>query len=514
MRNRMLVSATWAIVCLWIVSLLPGPALAQEAVWPPIKVDVMPTVSGDRVTFEVKVTNVVDWTLVDFTLKGSLPAKATFVEAHADFDGAVVSFDGQDASFFVIGLPAKATIGVRYTVDAGDEVDKITGPQLWAGWKGRMPGQALFDESTKPLSELAADNVDTVKDARAHGLSIVDVYGSPYEQGQQRGAGLASQIKLQVAAHLGAVLPRSFGGNRSKWLEAIQPLVDGADRDVTDELRGLADGSGVPLEDLELANFSAYIAAVDLTANGSAQCSVLATAGGINQKASLLLGRHQDAAEDSAPPVLIVRRYVDGRPDRLDLTQPASLDPAVVITADGLFWEGHVAFSKEPVPADSDDLFSLVGSALRSARTLDDLQSGLTARPRMRAMNSVIADLSSGEVRSLELSSGRAAAGRAGKEGILISTNHFLTADMADLQPPSVNRSLTRNDCLNKLAASRRGQLTLDDIQTFLQDPQISTGTGLSLVVDADARLIRLWDQAHGRWFEIALADVFTGSSQ
>ncbi len=514
MRNRMLASVTWAIVWVWIVSVLPVPALAQDAAWPPIKVDLMPTVSGNRVTFEVKVTNVVDWTLIDFTLKGSLPAKATFVEAHADFDGAVVSFDGQDASFFVIGLPAKATIGVRYTVDAGDQVDKLTGPQLWAGWKGRMPGQALFDESAKTLSSLASDSVNTVKDARAHGLSIVDVYGSPYEQGQQRGAGLASQIKLQVTAHLDATLPRSFSGSRDKWMEAIQPLVAAADPDVVDELRGIADGSGVSLEDLELANFSGYIAAADLSANNSAQCSVLATVGAANQKDSLLLGRQQDAATDTTPPVMIIRRFVDGRPDRLEVTQPATLSPAAVITSDGLFWEGHVAFSKEPVPAPAIDLLSLVDGALRTARTLDGLQSGLTAQPRLRPMNSVIADLTSGEVRSLELSTSRSAVGRADKDGILISTNHFLSADLTDLQPPSVNRSLTRNDRLNELAAGRRGQLTMDDIQTFLHDPQVSNGTGLSLAVDADARCIRLWDQVHGRWFEIALADVFSGSLQ
>jgi isopenicillin-N N-acyltransferase like protein len=512
MRNRLLVWVTWAILCVWGVSILPGPALAQQAAWPPIKIDVIPTVSGSRVTFEVKVTNAVDWTLVDFSLKGSLPVKATFVEAHADFDGAVVSFDGQDASFFVIGLPANATIGVRYTIDAGDEIQKVTGPQIWAGWKGRMPGQALFDHSRQLISSLASGRGNTVADARAHGLSIVEVSGTPYEQGQQRGARLASEVKMQVVAYLGAVLPRSFGGNRGKWLEAIRPLVDGADHDVVDELRGLADGSGVPLEDLQLANFSTYIAALDSTAAGSASCSVLATVGAANQKASLLIGRQQDSV-DSVAPVLMVRRFTDGRPARLDLTQPASLDPIVVITSDGLFWEGHVAFSKEPVPADAADLVSVVNSALTSARTLDDLQKGLSARPRRRAMNSVIADLTAGEVRSVELSSSRASSGRASKEGILISTDHFLTPAMAGLQPPSVNGSLTRNDRLNKLATSRRGQLTLDDIQTFLHDPQVSVGAGLSFAVDADAGRVRLWDPAHQRWFEIALADVFGSSS-
>jgi isopenicillin-N N-acyltransferase like protein len=514
MRNRMLVWVTWGAVWVWIVGVFPVPALAQQAAWPPIKVDVIPTMSGSRVTFEVKVTNVVDWTLVDFTLKGSLPANTTFVEAHPDFDGAVVSFDGQDASFFVIGLPAKATIGVRYTVDAGDQMEKVNGPQLWAGWKGRMPGQALFDHSRQLVSSLTSGGRgNTVEDARGHGLTIIEVYGSPYEQGQQRGARLSSEIKAQVTAHLGAVLPRSFGGSRSKWLEAIRPLVDGADRDVVDELRGLADGSGVSLEDLQLADFSTYIAALDSAAASSASCSVLATVGSANQKASLLLGRQQDVAADSVAPVLVIRRFVDGRPARLDLTDPASLDPAAVVTSNGLFWEGHAAFSKESVPAHAADLASAIDSTLSSARTLDDLQTGLTARPRLRAMNAVVADLTSGEVRSLELSSSRAATSRAGKEGILISTNHFLMPDMADLQPPSVNRSLTRNDRLNKLATSRRGQLTLDDIQTFLHDPQVSPGTGLSLAVDADAGRIRLWDQAHKRWFEISLADVFGSSS-
>ena len=509
MRNRMLVVVIW-------VSLLAGPAVAQQAAWPPVKVDLTPTVSGNRVTFEIKVTNVVDWTLVDFTLKSSLPAKTSFVEAHADFDGAVVSFDGQDASFFVIGLPAKATIGVRYTVDSGDAQGRINGPQLWAGWKGRLPGQALFDRTSQSISALIdapAPGLNTVEDARAHGLVIVEVSGSAYEQGQQRGQRLAAEIKGQVGLRLGALLPRSFGGSRTKWLEAVRPLVDGADRDVIDELRGLADGSSVPVEELQLVNFSVYLAGMDSTAAGAVDCSVLATVGAANQKASLLLGRQQEAVDDDILPILLIRRFNDARPARLDLVQPAALEPAASITARGLFWEGHAAFTKEAVPADAADLLSLVTGALRSARALDDLQAELTARPRLKAMNSVIADLSSGEVRGLELSSSRKSAVRPGKDGILISTNHFLAPEMANLQPPSVNRSLTRYDRLTKLAQSRPGLLGLDDIQSFLHDAQVSAGAGLSLVVDADARRLRLWDQGRRRWFEIALADVFGSSS-
>jgi isopenicillin-N N-acyltransferase-like protein len=509
MRNRMLVWVIW-------VSLLAGPVVAQQADWPPVKVDLTPTVSGSRVTFEIKVTNVVDWNLTDFTLKASLPAKTSFVEAHADFDGAVVNFDGQDASFFVIGLPAKATIGVRYTVDSGDAQGKINGPQLWAGWKGRLPGQALFDRSGQSISALIdapAPGINTVEDARAHGLAVVEVSGNAYEQGRQRGQRLADEVKAQANLHLGAILPRSFGGNRAKWLEALRPLIDSADSDVIDELRGLADGSGVPFEDLQLVNFSVYLAGMDSTAAGSMDCSVLATVGSANQKTSLLLGRQQEAVDDDILPVLLIRRFNDARPARLDVVQPAVLEPAAAITARGLFWEGHAAFTKEAVPAHAADLFSLVTGALRSARSLDDLQTELTARPRLKAMNSVIADLSSGEVRGLELSSGRKSVVRPDKNGILISTNHFLAPDMASLQPPSVNRSLTRYARLNTLALSRPGLLGLDDVQSFLHDPQVSTGAGLSLVVDADARRLRLWDQGRRRWFEIALADVFGSSS-
>jgi hypothetical protein len=312
---------------------------------------------------------------------------------------------------------------------------------------------------------------------------------------------------------LDTILPTAFGGNRARWLEAIQPLLTQADKDVVDELRGMAESSGVSLEDLQLVNFASYVASIDTQAPSSAACSVLASAGSANEKDSLLIGRQQDMVATEAPPVIIVRHFNDRRPAQLELTQPALLEIAAAITANGLFLEGHPAFTKETIPAHATDLFSLIGTALRSARSLDDLEQALTSRPRLKAMNATLADLTAGEVHALELSSSRSALNKPDKNGILVSTNHFLSPDLDALRPPTVNRSLIRFDRLSKLAIDRLGHITAEEMQAFLHDPEVSDGTGITLIVNADAGYVRLWDQTHGRWFELALADVFGSSS-
>ena len=507
MRNRLLVFVTLA-AWLWA-----GVAAQAQTVWPPIGLDARGSMAGNQVTFEIKLSNVTDFTLVDLTLKASVPTGATYAAGHPDFDGGVVGFDGQDASFFVIALPARATLGFRYTVELESTPADSYPLQVWAGWKGRLPGQALF----RPDVHLAGNSQsgpagDSVSRAIANGLDIIHVYGSPFEQGVERGRQLATKIQTETALHLAAVLPQSFGGSREPWIEAIRPITDQLDPDLLAELQGMSEGSGVSLDDLLLVNLSSYVASVDVSAPSSVACSVLVTADGANQSGGLLIGRQQDSVSDDISPVFIVRHFDDRRPNRVDITQPATLEIAATLTAGGLFWEGHPAFSRESMAPGATDLYSLVARTLRTARNLDEMEKSFGAAPRLKAMNSTVADLKTGEVRSLELGFGRQAEIKPDGDGVLISTNHFSAPELQDLRPPTVNRSLTRYDRLRELVTPRLGRIERSDLETFLHDPDITSGSGATLVVDPRGSALRYWDQWRGQWFTLTLPDLL-GSS-
>jgi len=503
----------------WWLSLLVTISLAgsmpdqvgAQGTWPPVSVQVKPVVTGNTLTFEIKATNVADWTLADFNLKASIPAGTSFAEGHADFDGAVASFDGQDVSFFVITLPSGATLGFRYTVNLADGTTQCNLPQIWIGWKGRLPGQYLFDfeKQTVNTSTMPSPKADsTLAEAIARGLKVIQVHGSAYEQGMERGQALAKDIKDQVTAQLSTVLPLAYDGSRTKWLDAVHRLITQVDSDVIDELKGMAEGSGVALDDLEILNFSSYVFPDDTSKNSPTACSVLAVNRPASQSNGLIIGRHQDMDLLAARLVFIVRHFSDRRPPRLDLAQPASADMWVSVTGSGLFWEGHPVSSNEPAPAGAADLLSLVGGALRKARTLDELQNQLLAQPRLKAMNMTIASLPQNQVRIVEASTTRSAVTRSGADGLLVSTNHFASSELSSLRPPPENRSQARYERLHEVAGANQADISPQMMRTFMYDPHVFEGTGFTIVVDAATMHIGYWDEVLGGWLDLAISDL------
>jgi hypothetical protein len=506
------------LLILTIAAAMAGTNLLHaQGTWPPVMVDVKPIIGDDHLTFEIKVTNQVDWDLADFTLTGNIPAGTTFVEGHGDFDGATVSFDGQEVTFFVIMLPPGATLGYRYTVDLNNGTGQVYPPQMWTGWKGRLPGQFLFDTDREPIdlgatpvAEADGDDLD-----RAIGLepTVIHVHGDAYEQGFERGQVLKREIKRQVAAQLENILPLAYNGDPEKWLEAIHSQITQVAPTVLEELRGMAEGSGVSLDDLEIVNFASYVTLPGAApSNGSARSVVAATESATDSH-TLIIGRHQTLNDLNTPPVFLVRHFNDTSPPRLELAQPASLQMLAAVTGNGLFWEGYNVASKEPVPAHATDMMSLSSEALRDARTVDELQQELIAKPRLKAMNMTIAELPRNEVSLLELSYTRHDVRQPDSDGVLISTDHFASPELEDLQPPSINQSSARYDRLLELAKSNWGIITPQMMQTFLHDPQIFHGTGISLVIDAANMEIFYWDEFRQEWLHISLPSLFAAST-
>lgn len=513
MRKRLFLLLIFTIACS-----LAGPRLLHaQGAWPPIMVDVKPIIAGDRLTFEIKVTNRTDWGLLDFTLKGNIPAGTTFVEGHGDFDGATVSFDGQEVTFLIITLPAGATLGYRYTVEVGKRTGQVYPPHIWTGWKGRLPGQFLLDTDRKPINMTAtpvaeASGSDLDK-AISHGPKVIHVHGDAYEQGFERGQVLKREIKRQVEAQLENILPQAYGGDHDKWLKAIHSQITQVAPSVLEELRGMAEGSSVPLDDLEIVNFASYVTPPGAVTPNASACSVLAATEGATDSHALIIGRHQTLNGLNTPPVFIARHFSDTSPPRLDLTLPASLQMLVSVIGNGLFWEGHNVASKEPVPAHATDMMSLSSESLREARTVGELQQELIAKPRLKAMTMTIAELPHNKVRMLELSYTQQDMRHPYADGLLMSTDHFVSPDLENLQPPSINQSSARYDRLFELAQSNWGTITPKMMQTFLHDPQIFQGTGISLVIDAGNMEIAYWDEFRPEWLHISLPDLFATST-
>lgn len=493
-----------------------SPALAQGP-WPPVDIQVKPVITGNRVTFEIKVTSLVDWDLADFVLKADVPSDTVFVEGHADFDGASVSFDGREVTFAVVKLPLRAILGYRFTVELAADTTQIYLPEMWISWKGRLPGQYLFVSDHRPLNLASTPTVESpavgdLSHALAGGLPVIHLWGSAYEQGLARGHILREGIIEQVQAELAFILPQGHGGSAARWLEAIHGQVTQIAPSVVDELRGMAEGSGVSFDDLELINFASYVAPPEAALSGASGCYVLAATGNAAQARNLIIGRRQEFDRPASRPAFLVRHPQNPALSRVDFAFPASLEPLVAVTAGGLFLESHRVLSQGAIPAGASDSMSLIRDALDAAQTLESLQQALLSQNRMQAANMTVARLPKKEVRALELSYTQSAVLSPDADGLLISADRYLAPEMQALQPQLAAQSPSYYNRLLELARANRGQITSQAMQTFLHDPQIWNGTGLTVVMDADQMTLAYWEQFHQEWFTLSLRDLLEGT--
>jgi len=97
--------------------------------------------------------------------------------------------------------------------------------------------------------------VDTVGTG-TNRIKVVVVKGTPYEMGKQLGTLLAGDIKASLDGFLNAVR-EEYGGEvdvdwllKGAWLDNV-PYID---ERVLEEMRGMAEGSGVPLEEIQMAH--------------------------------------------------------------------------------------------------------------------------------------------------------------------------------------------------------------------------------------------------------------------
>lgn len=130
---------------------------------------------------------------------------------------------------------------------------KMTSPMRFNVFLVFIAVCAMLSLVPSPLSQA---NGESVPGKDHEGVPVVHLSGSPYELGRQHGEALREEVRASVnqvldyfRQYLKIPLVRSWAVNwwlDSAWVRA-SPFIP---PDVLEELRGLADGSGVPLREL------------------------------------------------------------------------------------------------------------------------------------------------------------------------------------------------------------------------------------------------------------------------
>lgn len=152
-KTGKLILATNSILMLvLLLQLQAQPAFAQ---WPPFWFALLPSYQDGRITYNIRFTRRVDWSMADVTFKIPLPEGTRFVEAGAQPTTAV-NFDGQEITFFTSVLH-KSIKDAYFVVEVTDPAATVFTAHAWIAWQGDHPGDYLTGDTTIDITRQFLD---------------------------------------------------------------------------------------------------------------------------------------------------------------------------------------------------------------------------------------------------------------------------------------------------------------------------------------------------------------------
>ena len=148
----------------------------------------------------------------------------------------------------------------------------------------------------------------------------LEITGSPLEMGRQLGEAARSEIRGFAEISLERV-NRIANVGRSEAMECCRqtiPLVEAYDPTYMEEIRGMAEGSGVPLFDLILLQIRNQFPASDASDSG---CTAFSMAPSPPDGRGAILAQNWDNDPELDPFTLVLIRRPEGKPSHLNITQ-------------------------------------------------------------------------------------------------------------------------------------------------------------------------------------------------
>ena len=160
---------------------------------------------------------------------------------------------------------------------------------------------------------------------------LIDVGGSPYERGRQHGTAVPERVARSIALYRGQLEKRGVSEQRLKTLaQAMVPVIENYDADYLQELRGIADGAGVALEDVVVINcrtemMFGHAEIARARAGLDDGCTALVVLPEASANGKLLHAHNWDWREECVDTGIVVRMRRDDGPDLLMFTEAGSL---------------------------------------------------------------------------------------------------------------------------------------------------------------------------------------------
>lgn len=309
-----------------------------------------------------------------------------------------------------------------------------------------------------------------VVDTRTRSLPIVEVAGSHLQIGRGIGESLREGFREVAEAHRAGV-EGSIGWERAMDIaRALIPLTDEALPHCADELRGMADGSGVSYETLFSMNAlqeTRFLAGKDAASpipdEDDDECTSLAVSGDASANGHVLLAHNEDAGTIRHAFPYVVKARPTGRPSFVGFAYSGLLLYQGVNDV-GIGSVGNALYFRDIRPGTPK---LLAYRDVLDATFLEDAIRRTRRSTRANGNNHLIAN-TYGDIYDIEVSGGESALLPGGDS--IAHANHALDEGMRTLEWGDLLNSVMRVTRVEKLLAKERGYHTVESVFALLSD--------------------------------------------
>jgi isopenicillin-N N-acyltransferase like protein len=345
-------------------------------------------------------------------------------------------------------------------------------------------------------------------------IPLIETGGSPYAIGHDVGRAAREQLAVAAAsarAELGGLDPDAAAAAIGPYLAATE----GAAPAVVDELRGMADGAGVPFAALFVLNAAAELA----QAAGFEACTVAGVPPEGTRDGHVLLAHNEDATAGWGDLAYVIHAEPDGAPPFAAFTY-AGLLLHQGVNAAGLGSVGNALYARDARPG-VPKLFQYRRALAET--TIEGAIRAVTGPERAFGNNHLFAT-ADGDLYDVEVSGGAWALIPGGGRA-MAHANHFTAPGMTDLdRDDDLLNSWLRQARVERLLARHWGELDVPTLQAIMADhanwprsvckhhapeSDLDYGTIGSVVIDVTART--LWacagNPCRAEWREVRLGN-------
>jgi len=309
----------------------------------------------------------------------------------------------------------------------------------------------------------------------AQHFPLVEVRGSAYEMGRQHGEQAAELVRsyLLLIERLTGQPRGLLCRNAMRFLPYIRALSE----PLVDEVRGLADGAGISLEEAMLCQVRGEAAqvwedgqvppqVVSEKPNRPGGCTAFALRGQATKGGNVLVGQNQDLAPEFSEVSIMLRvRPSDGRPRALMYTFAGQLG-YFGMNEYGVTNYANAVYDFKWQPGLNH--YPLKRAILEQHSVREGVD--LARRHRVCSAANIVTSDGQGQIVDIECRPEGVALYAGEHSDAIVHTNHYLTEEFRPLETGSLPDSFARHRRLSELIRQNWGGVTVELLREMLAD--------------------------------------------